>query len=209
MKPFTTLTAVAAPLDVEKIDTGMIIPGRYNRKYRRPGHPDYAEGFLHDLRFDADDKPRPEFVLNQPAFQGAEILVTATDFGCGSSRETAAYAVMDYGLRALIGPSFGDIFHANCLQNGILAINLPQEAVSELWRQLLAAPGSTVTIDLEKQTVAAPDGRLFAFDIDATRKRRLLKGMDDVDVTLEYQSRLEAFEAAYRSEMTWLDRRFV
>jgi 3-isopropylmalate/(R)-2-methylmalate dehydratase small subunit len=206
MKPFTILTALAAPLEVEKIDTGMIMPGRYNRKYRRPFHPDYAEGFLHDLRFDANDKPRPDFVLNQPAYQGAEILVTATDFGCGSSRETAAYAVMDFGLRALIGPSFGDIFYANCLQNGILVINLPQEAVSDIWRQLHANPGTSITIDLEKQCVTAPEGQGFGFDIEPTRKHRLLKGMDDVDATMEYQSQLEAFEAAYHAEMTWLNR---
>lgn len=207
MKPFTTLTAVAAPLDVEKIDTGMIMPGRYNRKYRRPFHPDYAEAFLHDLRFDADDKPRADFVLNQPAYQGAEVLVTATDFGCGSSRETAAYAVMDFGLRALIGPSFGDIFYGNCLQNGILVINQPQEVVSDLWRQLSDKPGAKVTIDLDSQTFTAPEGQSHGFDIEPARKRRLLKGMDDVDVTMEYLPQLETFEKVYHANRTWLDRR--
>lgn len=204
MTPFTTLSAVAVPLDVAKIDTGMIMPGRFSRKYRRPFHPDYAEAFLYDLRFDASEKLRPEFVLNRPEYQGARIMVTAADFGCGSSRETAAYAVLDYGLKALIGPSFGEIFQANCLQNGILIVVLQQDMVSELWRQLLATPGSTVTIDLERQEVKAPEGQVYGFDIDPTRKRRLLLGQDDIDVTMEYQTQLEAFEEAYREEMTWL-----
>jgi 3-isopropylmalate/(R)-2-methylmalate dehydratase small subunit len=204
MEPFTILRAVAAPLDVAKIDTGMIMPGRYSRKYRRPGHPDYAEGFLHDLRFDANDQMREDFVLNQPAYQGAEILVTATDFGCGSSRETAAYAVLDYGLRALIGPSFGDIFNSNCLQNGILVVVLTQAEVSELWRQLGKRPGAPVGIDLERQDVTAPDGEVYRFDIDPTRKKRLLGGLDDVAVTMEYIPQLERFEHRYASEMSWL-----
>jgi 3-isopropylmalate/(R)-2-methylmalate dehydratase small subunit len=204
MEPFTVLNAVAAPLDIPKIDTGMIMPGRYSRKYRRPGHPDYAEGFLHDLRFDADDKPRADFVLNVPEYQGAKILVTASDFGCGSSRETAAYAVLDYGLRALIGPSFGDIFNGNCLQNGILVVVLPQTTVSELWRQLREQPGARITIDLEQQTVTAPHGETHPFAIDPTRRKRLLLGLDDVGVTLEYLPQIEAFEERYRREMSWL-----
>ena len=204
MNPFTVLTAIAAPLDVAKIDTGMIMPGRFNRKYRRPGHPDYADGFLHDLRFDSKDQPRPDFVLNHPAYQGAEILVTAADFGCGSSRETAAYAVLDFGLRALIGPSFGDIFNSNCLQNGILVVTQPQEVVADLWRQLGQSPGATVTIDLENQIIVAPNGDRHAFDIDPTRKKRLLLGLDDIGVTLQYTAELEAFENRHRREMTWL-----
>lgn len=204
MTPFTVLTAVAAPLDIAKIDTGMIMPGRFNRKYRRPGHPDYAEGFLHDLRFDSDGKPRADFVLNRPAYQGAEILVTAADFGCGSSRETAAYAVLDYGLRALIGVSFGDIFVGNCLQNGILVVSQPQPVVDGLWHQLGERPGATITIDLDKQTIVAPNGDRHAFDIDATRKQRLLRGLDDIGVTMQYASELEAFENRHRMEMTWL-----
>ncbi len=204
MEPFTVLNAVAVPLDIAQIDTGMIMPGRYSRKYRRPGHPDYAEGFLHDLRFDADNNPRADFVLNVPEYQGAKILVTAADFGCGSSRETAAYAVLDYGLRALIGPSFGDIFNANCLQNGILVVVLPQATVSELWRQLREQPGARITIDLEKQTVTAPRGETYTFDIDPTRRKRLLLGLDDVGVTMEYLPQIEAFEERYRREMSWL-----
>ena len=116
MHPFTVLTAVAAPLEIAKIDTGMILPGRFMRRHRRPGH-DYSDAFLHDLRFDEKGAERPEFVLNQPAYRNAQILVTDSDFGCGSSREGAAYAVMDYGFRALIGPSFAEIFYGNCMQD--------------------------------------------------------------------------------------------
>src|ERR1041385_5285472 len=122
MEPFTTVSAVAVPLDIAKIDTGMIIPVRFHRMRRRPGVADYANAFLHDLRFDEHDNPRPDFVLNRPANRGARILVTGPDFGCGSSRESAAYAALDYGLRALVGPGFGDVFALNCMQNGILPV---------------------------------------------------------------------------------------
>src|SRR6185503_17314002 len=134
MEPFTTLTAIAAPLDIAKIDTGMIAPGRFQRIRRRPGHRDYADVFLHDLRFDENGAPRPDFVLNHPAYRGARILVTGGDFGCGSSRESAAYAVLDYGVRAVIGPSFGDVFVGNCMQNGVVPAVLPEAAVHSLWR---------------------------------------------------------------------------
>ena len=121
MESFTVLTAVAAPLEIASIDTGMILPGRYMRRHRRPGH-DYGEAFLYDLRFDETGQPRADFVLNDPVYRNAKILVTDRDFGCGSSREGAAFAVMDFGLRALVGPSFGEIFQVNCIQNGILAV---------------------------------------------------------------------------------------
>jgi 3-isopropylmalate/(R)-2-methylmalate dehydratase small subunit len=203
MNPFTTLTAVAAPLDIAKIDTGVILPGRFMRLRRVPGVMDYANAFVHDLRFDEKDRPRADFPLNQPAYRDAAILVTGMDFGCGSSREGAAYAVLDFGVRALIGPSFGDVFVGNCLQNGIVPAVLPIAAVRELWRQLKEQPGARITVDLPNQTVAAPDGTHFEFAIDATRKERLLKGLDDVGVTLEYLPQIEAFEAAYRRRMPW------
>src|SRR5580704_3310308 len=139
MQPCTVLTAVAAPLEIASVDTGMILPGRYMRRHRRPGH-DYGEAFLYDLRFDDAGGLRPEFVLNDPAYREAKILVTDRDFGCGSSREGAAFAVMDYGLRALVGPSFGEIFQVNCLQNGVLAISLAEAVVRDLWRQLRERP---------------------------------------------------------------------
>jgi 3-isopropylmalate/(R)-2-methylmalate dehydratase small subunit len=206
MTPFTTLTALAAPLEIAKIDTGMIAPGRFQRIRRRPGHADYADVFLHDLRFDRDDEPRPDFVLNQPAYRGAKILVTGPDFGCGSSRESAAYALLDYGVRALVGPSFGDVFVGNCMQNGIVPVVLPIAAVQSLWRQLNASPGIAMTVDLPNQTVTAPDGTAHDFDIDATRKERLMKGLDDVGITLEQLPRIEAFEKAYHVRKPWLPR---
>ena len=204
MQPFTTLTAVAAPLDIAKIDTGVIVPGRFMRIRRRVGIVDYADAFLHDLRFDESEQLRPDFVLNLAAYRGAGILVTGTDFGCGSSREGAACAVLDFGVRALIGPSFGDVFVANCLQNGIVPAVLPLTAVQDLWRQLKNAPGAQITVDLPSQTVMAPDGTRHAFAIDPTRKERLLHGLDDVGVTLRHLPDIEAFEQAYRARMPWL-----
>src|SRR5215469_14914337 len=173
MQPFTVLTAVAAPLEIAKIDTGMILPGRYMRRHRRPGH-DYGEAFLYDLRFDAAGRPRDDFVLNMPAYRNAKILVTDRDFGCGSSREGAAFAVMDYGLKALVGPSFGEIFQVNCIQNGILAITLPEAVIQDLWRQLRARPGAELTIDLPNQALIAPDRTTYSFDISPLRKDRLV-----------------------------------
>ena len=185
------------------IDTGVIVPGRFMRVRRRPPEVDYSDVFLHDLRFDDNDRPRADFVLNQPAYQGAGILVTGIDFGCGSSREGAAYAVLDFGVRALVGPGFGDVFVGNCLQNGIVPAVLPLATVQDLWRQLVANPGVKMTVDLAAQVVIAPDGTRHAFDIDATRKERLMKGLDDVGVTLEHLKEIEAFEAAYRQRMPW------
>jgi 3-isopropylmalate/(R)-2-methylmalate dehydratase small subunit len=203
MRPFTLLTAVAAPLEIAKIDTGMILPGRYMRRHRRPGH-DYGEAFLHDLRFDEGGHQRRDFVLNRPAFRDAKILVTDSDFGCGSSREGAAFAVMDFGLRALVGPSFGEIFQVNCIQNGIPAITLAEAAIHDLWRQLKERPGAEVTIDLPNQVLIDPDKVVHTFDISPLRKDRLLRGIDDIDVTLEYRDAIESFEAKRRAAIPWL-----
>jgi 3-isopropylmalate/(R)-2-methylmalate dehydratase small subunit len=203
MQPFTVLTAVAAPLEIAKIDTGMILPGRYMRRHRRPGH-DYGEAFLYDLRFDDNGKPRADFPTNQPAYRDAKILVTDQDFGCGSSREGAAFAVMDFGLQALVGVSFGEIFQGNCVQNGIVAVTLPEAAIHDLWRQLREKPGAEITIDLPNQTVIAPDGNRHGFDISPLRKDRLVRGIDDIDVTLEYRDAIEAFETRRRAAIPWL-----
>ena len=138
------------------------------------------------------------------AYRDARILVTDSDFGCGSSREGAAFAVMDYGLRALIGPSFGEIFQVNCIQNGILAVTLGEAAISAMWRQLRAQPGVSITIDLPNQVVIAPDGAAHAFDISPLRKDRLLRGIDDIDETLSYLDKIESFEAARRAAFPWL-----
>jgi 3-isopropylmalate/(R)-2-methylmalate dehydratase small subunit len=203
MIPFTVLTAVAVPLEIAKIDTGTILPGRYMRRHRRPGH-DYGEAFLYDLRFDETGRPRGEFVLNNPVYREAKILVAGSDFGCGSSREGAAFAVLDYGLRALISPSFGEIFQVNCLQNGILAITLAEAVVHDIWRQLREQPSAKITIDLPNQSLITPDGTAHSFEISPLRKDRLLRGIDDIDVTLEYLDRIEGLEAAWRSAHPWL-----
>ncbi len=203
MQPFTVLTAVAAPLEITSIDTGMILPGRYMRRHRRPGH-DYGEAFLYDLRFDETGRPRADFVLNAPVYRNAKILVTGRDFGCGSSREGAAFAVMDFGLRALVGSSFGEIFQVNCIQNGILAIMLDETIIQDLWRQLREHPGAEMTIDLPNQSLIAPDRGTHPFDISPLRKDRLVRGIDDIDVTLEYRDAIENFEAKRRAAMPWL-----
>ncbi len=203
MQPFTVLTAVAAPLEIASVDTGMILPGRYMRRHRRPGH-DYGEAFLYDLRFNEAGQPRAEFVLNDPAYHGAKILVTGRDFGCGSSREGAAFAVMDFGLLALVGPSFGEIFQVNCIQNGILAITMPETTIQGLWQQLRERPGAEITIDLPNQTLIAPDRSTHPFDISPLRKERLVRGIDDIDVTFEYRDAIESFEARRRAAMPWL-----
>jgi 3-isopropylmalate/(R)-2-methylmalate dehydratase small subunit len=203
MQPFTVLTAVAAPLAIASVDTGMILPGRYMRRHRRPGY-DYGEAFLYDLRFDEAGRPRADFVLNDPAYRDAKILVTDRDFGCGSSREGAAFAAMDFGLRALVGPSFGEIFQVNCIQNGILAITLAETIIQDLWRQLRGRPGAEITIDLPSQSLIAPDRGAHPFDISPLRKDRLVRGIDDIDVTLEYRDAIESFEAKRRAAMPWL-----
>jgi 3-isopropylmalate/(R)-2-methylmalate dehydratase small subunit len=203
MQPFTVLTAIAAPLEIASVDTGMILPGRYMRRHRRPGH-DYGEAFLYDLRFDASGKPRADFVLNDPTYRDAKILVTDRDVGCGSSREGAAFAVMDYGLRALVGPSFGEIFQVNCIQNGILAMTLPETIIQDLWRQLRERPGAEMTIDLPNQSLIAPDRSAHTFEISPLRKDRLVRGIDDIDVTLEYRDAIESFELKRRAAMPWL-----
>jgi 3-isopropylmalate/(R)-2-methylmalate dehydratase small subunit len=203
MQPFTVLTAVAAPLEIASVDTGMVLPGRYMRRHRRPGH-DYGEAFLYDLRFDEVGRSRAEFVLNDPIYRNAKILVTGRDFGCGSSREGAAFAVMDFGLRALVGPSFGEIFQVNCIQNGILAITMPVTIIEDFWRQLRERPGAEMTIDLPNQALIAPDRGRHPFDISPLRKDRLVRGIDDIDVTLEYGDAIESFEARRRAAMPWL-----
>jgi 3-isopropylmalate/(R)-2-methylmalate dehydratase small subunit len=201
MKPFTVLTAVAVPVKIDKIDTGMILPGRFMRRHRRPGR-DYAIAFLHDLRFDEHETPRADFALNKDAYRGAEIMVVGADFGCGSSREGAAYAVLDYGLRALVASNFGEIFAANCLQNGILPVCLPQTVVEDIWRQLENEPGCRITIDLPAQKLVAPDGSVHLFEMNRTRKDRLVRGLDDVDVTLQYGDAISKYENERRR--SWL-----
>jgi 3-isopropylmalate/(R)-2-methylmalate dehydratase small subunit len=203
MQPFTVLTSGAVPLPIAKIDTGMILPGRYMRRHRRPGH-DYSEPFLHDIRFDEKGQPRRDCSLNDPRYGEAKILLTDIDFGCGSSREGAAYAVMDYGFRALIGPSFAEIFYGNCLQNGILAVVLDLAVVQSLWAVTRENPGIEITIDLPNQVVIDPHGVRHGFSINPLRKQRLMAGLDDIDVTQQHMDAILAFEAERRAAHRWL-----
>jgi 3-isopropylmalate/(R)-2-methylmalate dehydratase small subunit len=201
MEPFTRLTAVAVPMDLPNIDTDRVIPARFLRKPREAG---FGPLLFHDVRFDAAGAPRPDFVLNHPGYRDARILVTAENFGCGSSREMAVWALMDYGIRVVMGPSFGDIFFENCFKNGALAVVLPGDVAAGLRRALAARPGTTMTVDLEGQTITGPAGEAIRFEIDAFRKHGLLTGQDEVEMTLARLPAIEAFEARRRVEMPWL-----
>ena len=201
MEPFVRLTAVAAPMDLPNLDTDRIIPARFLRRPRESG---YGPLLFHDVRFDADGQERADFVLNRPPFRGAGVLVTAENFGCGSSREMAVWALLHYGIRVVIGPSFGDIFFENCFKNGALAVVVPAETAAALRRRLAERPGTTLTVDLEGQTIAGADGAPIRFEVDAFRKHGLLTGRDELALTLEQGPAIEAFEARRRVEMPWL-----
>jgi 3-isopropylmalate/(R)-2-methylmalate dehydratase small subunit len=201
MEPFTRLTGVAAPMDLPNVDTDRIIPARFLRKPKQAG---YAQFLFHDVRFDAEGRERPEFVLNEPAYRGAQILVAADNFGCGSSREMAVWALAAYGFRCVIAPRFGDIFFENCAKNGVLAVVLPAETCAGVRRQLYEGPGGTMTIDLEEQSVTAPNGVSHPFAIDAFRKHALLTGQDEIALTLGHDKEITAFEARRAGEVPWL-----
>ena len=196
MTPFTTLTARAVPLDLVNVDTDRIVPARFLRRPRSSGYENYL---FHDLR-EADR----DFVLDRPEYRGAQILVAAENFGCGSSREGAVWALAGSGLRAWIAPSFGDIFLENSFKNGVLAIVLPLERVAAIRSMLTAKPGAQMTIDLGAQTVTAPDGSLDRFEIDPFRKECLLAGIDEIDLTLRYERDIAAYEVRQREETPWL-----
>lgn len=200
MDPFTRLTAVAAPLDMSNIDTDKLLPNRFFRKARGNGLQQYL---LHDIRFDADGSEKPEFVLNQAPYRDARILVAGPNFGSGSAREGAVYVVADYGIRAVIAPSFSDIYSGNMLQNGLLPVVLSQEVCDGLRAQLRQKPGAEIMIDLEAQTVTAPDGAVHKFDIDHGPRERLIKGQDDIDLILAYSKEIEAFGQRYLQQNPW------
>lgn len=203
MTPFTRLTAVAAPFDLANVDTDKIIPARFLRKLRS-ATAGYEPWLFYDMRYDADGRERAEFVLNQAPYRNAKILVADVNFGCGSSREGAVYALMDHGFRAVIAASFGDIHYANEIQNGMLPVTLPQETCKALREQLAAKPGAELTIDLETQTVTDTVGEKHRFAIDAVYKERLSKGLDEVGMVLEHLPEIEAFESRHHGERPWL-----
>lgn len=198
MKPFRTLTAPAVPFDLENCDTDRIVPARFLRRPRSEG---YGQFLFHDLR-EAD----PDFVLGRPAHRGARILVAAGNFGCGSSREAAVWALAGAGFEAWIAPSFGDIFLENSFKNGVPAIVLPAPSVAALRSQLEASPGAPVTIDLGRQVVIFPDGREEPFEVDPFRKACLLEGLDEIDLTRRHEGEIARWEARRQGEWPWLGR---
>ncbi|WP_031433550.1 3-isopropylmalate dehydratase small subunit [Methylomarinum vadi] len=208
MNPFTTLSALVAPLDRANVDTDAIIPKQFLKSIRRAGFGPYLFDewrYLDRGEPDMDCTNRPlnqEFVLNQPQYKGAQILLTRENFGCGSSREHAPWALEDYGFRAIIAPSFADIFYNNCFKNGILPIVLAADVVDSLFQEM--KDGYRLTIDLAGQTITTPAGRVINFDVDETRKFRLLNGLDDIALTLQHADEIKAYEAERAKRAPWL-----
>jgi 3-isopropylmalate/(R)-2-methylmalate dehydratase small subunit len=201
MEPFTTLDAVALPMGMSNIDTDQIIPARFLWKQRKDG---YGELLFNDLRFDRDKSPKPDFLLNRPEYRDARIVVAGRNFGCGSSREHAVWALYDAGFRSVIAPSFGDIFYNNSFQNGLLPVVLPAERVAGLIASLERQPGARLAIDLPAQTVTGPDGMVDRFEIGPFRKECLLAGHDEIGYTLTQLDKIAAFEKARERQTPWI-----
>ncbi len=202
MDKFTVLTGVAAPLPLRNIDTDMIIPKQFLKTIKRTG---LGKSLFYEMRYDPETgKEVGEFVLNKPQYRAATILVTGENFGCGSSREHAPWALLDFGIRCVIAPDFADIFYNNCFQNGILPIKLPQAEVDKLMDDAGRGANATLTIDLEKQEIRGPDGGLIRFEIDPFRKHCLLNGLDNIGLTLEKGAAIQNFEQATSTTRPWL-----
>ena len=210
MEPFRVHTGIVAPLDRANVDTDAIIPKQFLKSIKRSG---FGPNAFDEWRYmdvgqpgqDNSNRPKnPNFVLNQPRYQGAEVLLTRANFGCGSSREHAPWALLDYGFKAIIAESFADIFFNNCFKNGILPIVLPAVEIDALFAQVEATPGYKLTIDLPAQAVIRPDGRGISFQVDAFRKECLLNGWDDIGLTLRHADKIRAFEEKRRMEQPWL-----
>ena len=199
MQPFTTLTALAAPLPMINVDTDMIIPKQFLRTIKRTGLGQYL---FNDMRFDEKGAQKKDFVLNREPYTKAQILVAGINFGCGSSREHAPWALLDFGIRCVIAPSFADIFYNNCFKNGILPAVLPQAQVDVLMKD--AEAGKKISVDLKAQTVTSADGKILKFEIDSFRKDCLLNGLDDIGLTLEKAKAIDAFEEKNKKEKPWL-----
>ena len=200
MDKFTTLTGVAAPLNMINVDTDMIIPKQYLKTIKRTG---LKEGLFSELRWEADGTPK-DFVLDQAPYREAKILIAGDNFGCGSSREHAPWALLDFGISCVIAPSFADIFYNNCFKNGILPIKLPMEQVDQLMEDAAKGANATMTVDLEAQEITRPDGEKIAFEIDPHRKHCLLNGLDDIGLTLEKAEKIDRFEAGRKTSQPWL-----
>jgi len=191
MQPFTTLTSTPAPLKVINVDTDMIIPKQYLKTIKRTG---LGTALFSEMRYKEDGSENPDFVLNQPAYRKSEILVAGDNFGCGSSREHAPWALLDFGIRCVISTSFADIFYNNCFKNGILPIKVSQEDLEKLFDDADRGANATLTVDLENQTIKGPDGGEVRFEIDPFRKHCLLNGLDDIGLTMEKASKIDAYE---------------
>jgi 3-isopropylmalate/(R)-2-methylmalate dehydratase small subunit len=200
MEKFTTLSGVAAPLPMVNVDTDMIIPKQFLKTVKRTG---LSEGLFYEMRFDENGKAKEGFILDQPAYQNAQILVAGENFGCGSSREHAPWALLDAGIRCVIAPSFADIFYNNCFKNGILPIVLPPEQVDLLMDDAQRGANAVVTVDLEKQEITGPDGGSIRFDLDPFRKHCLLNGLDDIGLTLEKADKIATFEETRKTAQPW------
>jgi 3-isopropylmalate/(R)-2-methylmalate dehydratase small subunit len=200
MDKFTTLTGVAAPLEIMNVDTDMIIPKQYLKTIKRTG---LGAGLFAEMRFRDDGSENPDFVLNKPAYRDAKILVAGDNFGCGSSREHAPWALLDFGIRCVISTSFADIFYNNCFNNGILPITVSPEDIEKLFDDARRGANATLTVDLERQEIRGPDGGVVTFDIEPARKEKLLKGLDDIGVTMEKTRSIASFEEKAGATRPW------
>lgn len=201
MDKFTTLTGIAAPMPLINVDTDMIIPKQFLKTIKRTG---LGVNLFDEMRFDDDKNEIPDFVLNKPAYREAQILVAGENFGCGSSREHAPWALLDFGIRCVIAPSFADIFYNNCFKNGILPIVLPQEEVDKLMDDAERGANAVVSVDLDSQTITGPDGGSIAFEVDAFRKHCLMNGLDDIGLTMEKAPSIDAFETKASQARPWV-----
>ena len=201
MEKFTSLSGVAAPLPMVNIDTDMIIPARFLKSIKRDG---FGPSLFYTLRYDEQGKERPDFILNQPAYRKASILVTGTNFGCGSSREHAPWALDNFGIRCVIAPDFADIFYNNAFKNGMLLIRLPQEQIDLLTKDAANGANATFTVDLEAQEITRPDGGKIKFDIDPFKKHCLLNGLDDIGLTLQKDKKIASYEEKMKAAQPWL-----
>ncbi|NCO20984.1 MAG: 3-isopropylmalate dehydratase small subunit [Rhodobacterales bacterium] len=201
MEKFEKLTGVAAPMDMINIDTDMIIPKNFLKTIKRTG---LGVNLFDEMRYDDDRNERPDFVLNKPAYRNAEILIAGENFGCGSSREHAPWAIKDFGIRCVIAPSFADIFFNNCFKNGILPIPLPQDQVDILMKDAEKGENARITVDLENQVITTSDGEQIRFEVESFRKHCLMNGLDDIGLTLEKAASIDAFEAKAAQSRPWV-----
>ena len=201
MDKFTTLDGVAAPLKMINVDTDMIIPKQYLKTIKRTG---LGKGLFSELRYKDDGSENPDFVLNKPAYRNAKILVVDDNFGCGSSREHAPWALLDFGIRCVISTSFGDIFYNNCFKNGILPVRVTPEQLEKLFDDAERGANATLTIDLPKQEIRGPDGGVIKFEVDAFRKHCLLNGLDDIGLTLQKKAQIDSFESQAKVARPWI-----